>query len=393
VSGFSAADLVQALSVGHQPPQGLTAQDETLFRAFQSNLLSLISHELRTPLMGILNALGLLEEGGDLGTLSTEELIRMARQNAQRLHHALGSLLDLAALDSGSFHARLKEVDLHRLMGSRTDAHRLLFKDRGLTVREEKMESKAAGTPVLGDHQKLARAIDLCYLLLIPRAESGSEIQLRISSTRILIEFKLTPGSENIWDTAWSQALVGYEGGVASPASAFAGVMQSEQAFLTRVEEGLGSEFLLIHEILRLHGGTFNAERKGSQVKLALEVPGLSSEVGLKAVLASRAHEVSRELGSVALVLLKIPQSFTAQTFTAEIKKNLFRPSDAVYSLPERELVALVLDDCKLDDAPLLIKRLYAGPLKYGAAQSPSDGHDPALLLPLAESRLQAALK
>src|SRR4051794_1670953 len=78
-SGILGEVMADALSVGHKPPATLSPQDETLFRAFQSNLLSLVSHELRTPLTGILNALSVLEEGAPSGDFSAEELITMAR--------------------------------------------------------------------------------------------------------------------------------------------------------------------------------------------------------------------------------------------------------------------------------------------------------------------------
>jgi hypothetical protein len=176
-------------------------------------------------------------------------------------------------------------------------------------------------------------------------------------------------------------------------------VLQSEQAFLTRMEEGLGSEFLLVHEIMRLHKGTFGGQRQGREVTLALELPELSSEEGLMAVLASRAYEVSTELASVALVLLPIPPGAgRPEEFAEEVRKNLFRTTDAVYLLKERGRIALVLDDCKSEDAPRLMDRITqklkktgGRPLAYGVAQCPSDGLDPGQLLPLAESRLKAA--
>lgn len=369
-----------------------------MFRAFQSNLLSLVSHELRTPLMGILNALGMLEEGGDSGPLSSAELIRMARSNAQRLQQTLAALLDLAALESGTFHARLREVDLHRLVSSRVDAHRPMLGGRGV-----ELDALSVGglSPVLADPQRLGRALELVFQIVVPRAAQGSKVEARLASTRFTLRFGLSAGMEGLWDEAWTHSLAGYQGGVAAPGSAFAGVMQSEQAFLSRMEEGLGSEFLLIHEILRLHGGAFTASREGGWVSLELELPSLSSEEGLKAVLASRAYEISTALGTVALVLLEVPQGMDADRFTATVRKTLFRASDAVYSLRELGQAALVLDDCKPEDAPRLVARirqqlvqelgqqLAKGPsLRYGLAQCPADGHDPAMLLPLAARRL-----
>src|SRR5947209_7480795 len=93
-----------------------TSSSTQLLHAFQANLLSLISHELRTPLTGILNSLTLLTENGELpNTVSRKELLDMALRNAHRLSHALVSLLELAAIESGNFHVKLREVELARL--------------------------------------------------------------------------------------------------------------------------------------------------------------------------------------------------------------------------------------------------------------------------------------
>ncbi len=376
-----------AFAVGHEPPHTLSPQDAALFRAFQSNLLSLISHELRTPLTGIMNALNLLESGESLGEFSADELVRMARQNAQRLHQSLVMVLDVAAMESGTFHAKLREIDLNRLARGRSDAFRSLFADRGLTLSLQQVDQ--GSSPLLGDPQKISRALDLIFQGLIPR--STGTLKLRISSTALMLEAELAAGMEKLWDSAWTQSVAGFQGGVTSPTSLFANVLQSEQAFLTRMEEGLGSELILVHEIMRLHRGVFTATRGGRKVSLMLEFPQLSSEEGLNAVLLSRAYQISTELGSVALVLVEVPKGMKPQQFSDEIKKSLFRASDAVYTLPERNQIALVLDDCKPEDAPRLLQRIkntLRQDLSFGVAHCPADGVDPGALLTLAERRL-----
>jgi len=388
VAGASA--LAQALAVGHRPLAQLSPQDEALFRSFQSNLLSLISHELRTPLMGILNSLSLLEDGSPAGDLTTEELVRMARTNAQRLQQTLLSLLDLAALESGTFHARLKEVELVRLVQSRLEAHQSFLKDRGLKFEQSTVAGRAE-FPLLADPQRFSRAVDLSIQAIVPRAVQNSAIQVRISSSKVSFEFELNPDLDESWMMAWTQALAGYQSGVASPTSAFGGVLQSEQAFLTRMEEGLGSEFMLVHEVMRTHHGSFKHLRRDRQVILELELPELSSETGLRAVLSSRAYQVTSELGSVALVILEVPAHLSAEAFRQQVKKTLFRSSDAVYALPAKGQVALVLDDCKVEDGPRLITRIEKAighPVKFGSAHCPGDGLDPSLLLELANKRL-----
>src|SRR5690606_1057034 len=158
-------------------------QDVTLFKAFQSNLLSLISHELRTPLMGILNALSLLDEASaGASDLSADELIAMARRNAHRLQQTLASLLDLASLESGTFHARLREVDLPRVVRGRVQSRESFLRDQQVEVDLKTLvcgeSSDHAETPLLADPQKLGRAIDLCLDVIVPRIESGAPLEV-----------------------------------------------------------------------------------------------------------------------------------------------------------------------------------------------------------------------
>jgi len=384
------------IAVGYNPPPSLSPQDEILFKSFQSNLLSLISHELRTPLMGILNSLSLLEEPEDVG-ISAPDLIRMARSNAQRLNQTLASLLDLAAIESGTFHVRLREIDFSKTIHNRVSAMSSELKGQSIQVLWEEKPTP----PLLADPQRVSRAIDLCMQAIVPRVLGHTAVEIHVAPGQVEFWFQIRPDLKDAWDKASHEALAGYEGGVASPTSAFAGVLQTEQAFLTRQEEGLGSEFLLIYEIMRLHQGEFiqkhEASRNaaiGEKFALGLKFPEVTSEAGLRAVLTSRAYDVSTELKSVALVLIAVPEKMETSAFSNQLKSHLFRTSDAVYPLPEKRQAGLVLDDCRVEDVPHLIERLkekmgskFAG-LKFGSAHCPSDGQDPSQLFDLAEERL-----
>jgi hypothetical protein len=378
------------IAIGHEPSGGLTPHDEALFKAFQSNLLSLVSHELRTPLTGILNALAVLDEGALIQGISQEDLIKMARENAVRLHQALTVLLDLATLESGNFQARLKEVDLARILETRIELHRPLLKNKNV-----KIEVKSEGPLpiiILADPAKFGRAVDLCLQVAIPRVERDSTITLQATPMGLRVFFELAQKMEKLWETSWSQSLAGFHAGAGSPHSAFGGVMQSEQAFLSRVEDGFGSEFLLIHEIIKLHKGKFAAVLNDRIAELTIELPELNSEESLRSVLKSRAYQVSHELGAVTLVLIQVPGSRTVKGLQDEIRNNLFRTTDAVYALPERNQLALVLDDCKAEDAPKVMAKISRGlnlALSFGVAHCPSDTLDPEKLFALSEARLK----
>lgn len=385
-TALSAEVLRESLTVGHQPNHALSPQDEALFRAFQSNLLSLVSHELRTPLMGVLNSMMLLEESPP--GISSAELITMARRNAQRLQRSLNTILDVAAIESQGFRARLREVDLAHIVRGRIDQYKTVLKDRSLELVFESAPGLAGESVILADSVKIGRAIDLCLEMFSLRALEKSKAQLRISSTPSALLIKLTgrlaAGSEGAWDQAWAQGVAGFAGGVGSPSSAFAGVMQSEQAFLSRMEEGLGSELLLVHEIMRLHDGEFLQTRQADLVSLELRLPTPNSTENLKRVLASRAADASDGVFSVALILLQVPKGVAIERFRGDVKKLLYRGTDGVYPLEEMGQVAIVMEDYQKKDLPKFIERLeksLGGSLQVGVAHCPEDvAETPALL-------------
>ncbi|MGE4106156.1 MAG: sensor histidine kinase [Bacteriovoracia bacterium] len=389
--------------------------DEALFRSFQSNLLSLISHELRTPLTGILNSLGILEEQGDTpGEFSVKELVGMARRNALRLHQTLGELLDLAAMESGTFHARLREIDFPRLVHRRCAANAVLFKGQGLqfefvgnaTFPIGGQPGDLAGSeqlvdvtaPILGDPQKLGRAVDLVLQVLVARAQPGSHVQIKYAPHAIDFRFEIPAPMAEEWKSHWVEASVAFKSGAGSAGAAFRGTVGTQEAFLTRTREGIGSELLLVHQILHLHHGKFTQQAQSSpgkvEIVLTLSLPELSSRDAIRAVISSRIFESSTDLSSVALALIAVPSGEDVDAFRGQMRKCLFRASDAAYSLADRGEVAIVMDDCKLGDAPRLLGRIektLGSRLKYGIVTCPEEGTDPETLLELAEKRLKSS--
>lgn len=378
--------------MGHEPKPGLSAQDETLLKAFQHNLLSLISHELKTPLMGVMNALTLMEEHqqGTLGQtgMSPEEMLQMARGNAQRLNRALSSLLDLANLEAGLFHVRLKEIQLWKVAQAALQDYHRNHGSSGLTVT---LAPESSSQFSLADPQKLKRAIELCLESLSSRAQAETAVELAALDGALQIRFRIRPDLKSLWDEAWTQAEIAKESRMVSSVSMFAGTLQSEQGFLSRAEEGLGSELLLIHEILRLHHGQFKKQEKGLEIDLRLELPELDPEEKLALVLQSRISELSVSIQMVLLCLIAAPEGAAVDLFTQKVQAGLFRSSDAAYALPGRGVVALLLDDCRPEDLKKLLSRLESSvgiPLLTGAVTLPSDGTDVPALLALAARRL-----
>ena len=85
--------------------------------ALKSEFLSNVGHELRTPLVSILNLTKILlaRMPGDLNQ-EQETQLRIVERNATRLHELIESILDLAAVRTGSVRLAPRQVDLGRLL-------------------------------------------------------------------------------------------------------------------------------------------------------------------------------------------------------------------------------------------------------------------------------------
>lgn len=84
-----------------------------------SEFYSMVSHELRTPLTSIRASLGLLE-GGIAGALSkdAEQLVEIARMEADRLVRLINEILDLRKIEAGRLELRMQELNCSTLVSS-----------------------------------------------------------------------------------------------------------------------------------------------------------------------------------------------------------------------------------------------------------------------------------
>ena len=257
----------ELFTVGHLPQTSLSAEQQKLFQSFQSNLISLLSHELRTPLMGILNALSAVDEGGEpLGGLSLAEALSMARTHAQGLESALLTVLDLAAWEAGALKVELREAKLSEVAAPVLG-----------------LEAPAHPTNTLLDAGRLSRALQRLKALLVslsaPDAVQASWLAAEGSGEARGVRLRATLSDDagaQLWDQLWHEAQVARAANASLPLHVFAGVLQSEQAFLSRTREGLGAELHLAAQVLAQHEARLQAVRRGRVLELELEFPEIA---------------------------------------------------------------------------------------------------------------------
>ena len=88
----------------------------------KNEFISVVSHELRTPLSSIVGSLGLLVRMADLRE-DMQTLIRVARDNSQRLVRLIDDILDVEKLDSDTLQIQLEPVELEGLLDTAIQAN------------------------------------------------------------------------------------------------------------------------------------------------------------------------------------------------------------------------------------------------------------------------------
>lgn len=94
-------------------------QAEELQRSEQlkTALLDAVTHDLRTPLTSIKGAISMLREGGlSLSNDARQEMEEVIDQEADRLNHFIGGMMDLARLEAGQFMLQSRTVSADEMI-------------------------------------------------------------------------------------------------------------------------------------------------------------------------------------------------------------------------------------------------------------------------------------
>ncbi|WP_417544831.1 ATP-binding protein [Marinobacter sp.] len=124
----------------------------------KSQFVSIVSHELRTPLTSITGAIGLLA-GGAAGSLpaKAQDMMAIAKRNAQQLATLINDLLDMEKLVEGKLDINMERQPLQPLLEQAIVTNQSYGAQRKITI------SPAPGileTEVLVDGQRLLQALN-----------------------------------------------------------------------------------------------------------------------------------------------------------------------------------------------------------------------------------------
>ena len=151
----------------------------------QTALLNSISHDLRTPLVSVIGVLSSLQEKGiDFDDAARENLIQVAREEAERLNYFITNLLDVSRIEAGAIKLSLQPSDAEDIIGAaleqlggRAENHpikinipanlSLMSVDFGLIVQvlvnilDNALKYSKAGSPIEVSGRQVAQQVEI----------------------------------------------------------------------------------------------------------------------------------------------------------------------------------------------------------------------------------------
>jgi K+-sensing histidine kinase KdpD len=224
-------------------------------------LLSSLSHDLRTPLTALVGAgTALLEDR--LDAVERREFSRMVAEEAARLDHLVGNLLELTRLESGSLTTKTAPQAIDEVIGAALVRLERRLAGRPVTTDVPEDVPLVPFDPVLIDQVLLNLLENI--LRYTPEA-SPVDIRVRSAAREILVEVAdrgpgVPPGDEErVFEKLYRSPLVKGDGGI-----------------------GLG--LTICRAIMTAHGGEIWLEnRAGGGIVVSLTLPIPAGALRLKA--------------------------------------------------------------------------------------------------------------
>jgi NtrC-family two-component system sensor histidine kinase KinB len=162
----------------------------------KSSVVATVSHELKTPLTGLRMALYLLldEKTGQLSS-KQEELLIAARQDAERLHEILNSLLDIGRLESGQGALNLSPCGSVKLVLDAMDSERPAYHDKGVRLESELSDEDPR---VMVDPTRLRHVFSNLLQNALKHTPSGGLVRVSTSREGDKVRFSVADDGEGI---------------------------------------------------------------------------------------------------------------------------------------------------------------------------------------------------
>jgi NtrC-family two-component system sensor histidine kinase KinB len=222
----------------------------------KSNLVSVVSHELRTPLTSIRMATHLLEEGkaGPL-TGRQQELLTAAREEGDRLHTIIESLLDMGRLQSGRTLLELEPVEAASLVDEAVREFDERYTSAGVALTRDVEPSVGR---VMADRHRLRHVFSNLLENSLRYCAGGGSVAIRVAREGAFACFTVADDGAGIAVESLPKVFDRFYRAPEQP-----------------VESGAGLGLAIVKEIVEAHGGRVSVESapgRGTTVRFHLAI-------------------------------------------------------------------------------------------------------------------------
>jgi Amt family ammonium transporter len=142
----------------------------------KNEFISTVSHELRTPLTSINASLGLMADGV-VGELPDEsrELVRIARDNSDRLIRLIADILDIEKVESGELEYEMSVLEVFPLLEHAVDENRAFANSFSV---ELSLEDHCRGAQVRADGDRLIQVITNLLSNAVKFSPEGGSVEV-----------------------------------------------------------------------------------------------------------------------------------------------------------------------------------------------------------------------
>ena len=234
---------------GDGEPTGmvLVLKDVTQLRQqeeIKRSVVRTVSHQLNTPLTSIRMAIHLLlaEKVGGLNEKQVE-LLLSAREDSDRLHGILSSLLDISRLESGRLRMEFQALAPGALVAGAIEPYRREAQDRGISLQSDVAGDLPA---VWADMTRIGNAFGNLLSNALKHTPAGGRIHITAEANDAWVRFIVSDSGEGIPEAFLPRVFEPF----------FRVPLQREISF------GAGLGLAIVKEIVEAHGGTVGVESR-----------------------------------------------------------------------------------------------------------------------------------
>jgi signal transduction histidine kinase len=223
-------------------------------------LLADVSHELMTPLAairGYVETLGMTDLRID--EVTRARYLGIVSDEAARLEHIIGDLLDLARFEGGGGRLNIERVSVDSLLERVRHRHAPIVADKGITLNTERSQAAVA---VEGDQNRLEQALQNLVANAVRHTPGGGTVTVRATADGGDVVFSVEDTGPGIPADHLPRIF-----------DRFYKVDESRTGTATPSGSGLGLS--IVQAIVARHHGTVTASnRSGGGARFEIRLPG-----------------------------------------------------------------------------------------------------------------------